>query len=172
MILETARLMLREMNEGDYGDLCKMLKDREVMYAYEHAFDDDEAHAWLDKQLLRYRTDGYGLWAVIRKSDGAFIGQCGITNQTCFGESVPEIGYLFIKDYWHCGYAIEAAEACKNYAFNVLNFNSVYSIVRDTNIASQHVAVRNGMRFIGKIYKKYYNTVMAHNVFVAEKQFK
>lgn len=172
MILETPRLTLREMNEDDYDDLCKMLKNKDVMYAYEHAFDDDEARAWLDKQIKRYRTDGYGLWAVIRKSDGTFIGQCGITNQECLGSTVPEIGYLFIKDYWHCGYATEAASACKSYAFEVLNFDKVYSIIRDTNIASQKVAVRNGMCAVGKFNKFYYNTVMPHVVFAVDRKGK
>ena len=35
MILETQRLTLREMTQDDYADLCKILQDKEVMYAYE-----------------------------------------------------------------------------------------------------------------------------------------
>ena len=42
-ILETERLVLREMEETDYEALCRMLQDPEVMYAYEHAFSDEEA---------------------------------------------------------------------------------------------------------------------------------
>lgn len=37
MILETDRLYLREMNQADYGALCKILQDEEIMYAYEGA---------------------------------------------------------------------------------------------------------------------------------------
>lgn len=67
MILETERLYLREMRQSDYKALCMMLQDEDVMYAYEHAFDDAEAKEWLDRQLNRYREDGFGLWAVILK---------------------------------------------------------------------------------------------------------
>ena len=79
MILETERLYLRKMTQEDYPALCRMLQDPEVMYAYEHAFSDTEAHEWLDKQLARYAEYGFGLWAVILKETGEMIGQCGLT---------------------------------------------------------------------------------------------
>lgn len=60
-------------------------------------------------------------------------------------EEVLEIGYLLERSHWHQGYAIEAARACKKYAFDVLKADEVCSIIRDTNVASQKVAVRNGM---------------------------
>lgn len=41
---------MREMVQSDFKPLCKMLKDEAVMYAYEHAFDDEEAREWLDRQ--------------------------------------------------------------------------------------------------------------------------
>lgn len=53
---------------------------------------------------------------------------------------VPEIGYLLAYKYWHKGYAVEAATFCREYGFNTLHFNALYSIIRDTNIASQNVA--------------------------------
>ena len=65
MILETERLYLREMTEDDFPALCLMLQDPEVMYAYGHAFSDEEAHQWLDKKLDNYLRDGFGLWAMI-----------------------------------------------------------------------------------------------------------
>ena len=110
MILETERLYLRELNQGDFDALCRMLKDPEVMYAYEGAFSDGEAHAWLDRQIRRYRMWGFGLWAVIEKETGALIGQCGLTMQPWRDTEVLEIGYLLCRAYWRRGYAAEAAE--------------------------------------------------------------
>lgn len=165
MILETNRLYLRELTQSDFPELCKILQDKEVMYAYEHAFSDKEAHEWLDKQLQRYTDYGFGLWAVILKQTDTMIGQCGLTMQAFDGRQVLEVGYLFQKAYWHSGYATEAAIACKNYAFDKLNADEVYSIIRDTNIASQNVAKKNGMVITGKLTKYYYNTEMPHLVF-------
>jgi len=165
LILETDRLYLRKMEKSDFHSLCKMLMDEEVMYAYGGAFCDVDAVSWLERQLERYNEYGFGLWAVILKQTDEMIGQCGLTMQDFDGTQVLEVGYLFQKEFWHKGYAIEAAKACKEYAFEKLNANEVFSIIRDTNIASMNVAIRNGMTISGRIIKHYRNTDMPHLVF-------
>ncbi len=165
MIIETERLILRKMDNGDYSALCKILQDEDVMYAYEHAFSDDEVDEWLKKQLVRYETDGIGLWAVVLKENGEVIGQCGLTKQLWWGENIVEVGYLFRKDFWHKGYATEAAVACKDYAFNRLGEKRVYSIIRDLNLPSRRVALRNGMKVCGVQVKHYYGIDMPHLIY-------
>ncbi len=165
-ILETARLSLREFTPEDYGALCLMLRDAETMYAYEHAFSESEAHAWLQNQLDRYAKYGLGLWAVTLKATGELIGQCGLTMQNAdeFGE-VVEVGYIFRRDFWHRGYASEAAIACRDYAFEKLGVPEVYSIIRVGNAASENVARRNGMTPRGALMKHYYGMDMPHTIF-------
>lgn len=165
MILETNRLILREMAQDDYPSLCKILQDADVMYAYEGPFNDKEVQTWLDNQIRRYREDGFGKWAVILKDTGQMIGQCGLTWQDYRDGKVLEIGYLFQKEFWHCGFATEAAIACKQYAFKKLNAKEVYSIIRDTNIPSQNVAKRNGMTCVDKFIKHYRGIDMPHFLF-------
>lgn len=162
MILETDRLYLRKLCQSDYKALCKILQDKDVMYAYEHAFSDEEVEAWLQNQLRRYRENGFGLWAVILKENEELIGQCGLTLQDTPHGEVLEIGYLFQKAYWHRGYATEAAHACKKYAFETLGAKEVYSIIRENNLASRRVAERNGMTAKGSFAKQYYGFQMPH----------
>ncbi len=165
MRIESKRLILRELTADDLPGLRKILQDKEVMYAYEHAFSDEEVTGWFENQLRRYREDGFGLWAAVLKESGKMIGQCGITYQDFGKKQVPEIGYLFQKEFWHHGFASEAAQACKRYAFDVLGFTEVYSIIRENNFASQKVAKRNGMRICGKLIKHYYGMDMPHLVY-------
>ena len=162
-IIETPRLMLREMTPADRPDLCMILQDKEVMYAYNGPFSDEEVNGWLERQTGRYRERGYGLWAVVLKQTGEMIGQCGVTRQLWNGEEMLEIGYLFRHSHWHQGYATEAARACMEYAFNVLGASEVCSIIRDNNIPSQQVALRNGMRKAeGVMVKHYRGAEMPH----------
>lgn len=165
MILETERLLLRELEQTDYAALCEILQDEEVMYAYAHAFSNEEVQAWLDRQRERYAEHGFGLWAVLLKENGKMIGQCGLTMQDCPAGQVLEVGYLFQKAYWHKGYASEAAIACREYAFHTLHATEVFSIIRDTNIASQRVAKRNGMTAKGSFVKHYHGIDMPHILF-------
>lgn len=169
IILETNRLQLREMTISDMKALSSILQDENVMYAYNGAFNDEETMAWMQKQLQRYKDFGFGLWGVFLKDTDEMIGQCGITMQEYKTTQVPEIGYLFAYKHWHNGYAIEAATACREYGFNMLHFNALYSIIRDTNIASQNVALRNGMSLIDIIVTHYRGVDMPHMVFCVRK---
>ncbi len=162
MIPETKRLYLREMTHSDLPALCLILQDDATMYAYEGAFSDAEAREWLDRQRSRYQAWGFGLWAVILKETDEMIGQCGLTMQPWKDTQVLEIGYLLNRAYWHQGYATEAAEACKKYAFETLDAAEVCSIIRDTNLPSQQVALRLGMMKTDTWIKHYRGVDMPH----------
>lgn len=170
MRIDTERLYMRELTQNDFEPLCSILCDSETMYAYNGAFSSAEALEWLDKQLARYEKHGFGLWAVILKETGEMIGQCGLTVQQWKGREVLEIGYLFRREYWHMGCASEAAAACRRYAFDVLGVEEVCSIIRDTNIPSKNVALRNGMTLADTGYIKHYRGVdMPHELYAVRK---
>jgi len=169
MLFETERLYFREFTQNDFEALCKILQDEEAMYAYEGAFNDTEVQKWLDNQISRYQKYGFGLWAVVLKNNGEVIGQCGLTMQQWRDTETLEIGYLFQRKYWHHGYAAEAARACKKYAFDVLGADEVCSIIRDTNIPSQNVAVRNDMVAADTWVKHYRGVDMPHIRYVARR---
>jgi RimJ/RimL family protein N-acetyltransferase len=85
------------------------------------------------------------------------------------GKEILEIGYLFKKKHWKKGYATEAAKACRDYTFEVLKVENVYSIIRDSNTASQNVALRIGMKKVSETMKRYYDMDMLHYVYEIKK---
>lgn len=162
MILETERLYLREMDQNDFEDLAGILQNPRVMYAYEHNFSDQDVQEWLNRQIKRYKTYGFGLWAIILKGTDEMIGQAGLTMQPYKDTEVLEIGYLLKEAFWHNGYASEAADGCKKYAFGCLNREKVYSVIKSDNVSSMKVAERIGMNKEDEFLTQYYNGDMLH----------
>lgn len=142
---DSERLSFRPLEDADLPALRGILTDAETMVAYEGPFSDAECLEWLVRQQRRYATDGFGMWAVTLRETGEFVGQCGLTTQAIGGERRVEVGYLFLRSSWGHGYAIEAARACRDHAFTVLAVDEVWSKIRDSNLASMNVAIRNGM---------------------------
>ena len=77
IVLETDRLFLREMNMDDFEALYKVLADTDIMQHYPYVFDEKRVMAWIERNMNRYRENGFGLWAVCLKDTGEMIGDCG-----------------------------------------------------------------------------------------------
>ena len=169
MHLATPRLLLRKMTEQDLPAIREILQDEQTMAAYEGAFDEEMTREWVRRMIERYRTDGFGLWAVELAATQQLIGQCGLTRQHILGADVFEVGYLFNRAHWHRGYATEAASACQSYAFEQLGAERVWAQVRDTNIASMNVAIRLGMTVRGRFEKHYRGVTMPHLAFAVDR---
>lgn len=147
-ILETARLVLREMNMDDYGALYEVLADPSIMQHYPYTFDEERVRGWIQRNMDRYERDGFGLWAVCLKDSGEMIGDCGLTLQNIEGEMLPEIGYHIRADMQRKGYAKEAAAAVREWAFANTSYPALYSYCKYTNLGSIKTAESIGMKFL------------------------
>ena len=144
-ILETPRLHLREFIPEDADALALVLSDTETMRYYPVQFDRAGVEEWIARNRRRYTVNGHGLWAMILKSTGELIGDCGVTVQNVDGIDELEIGYHLRRDHWGQAYATEAAQACRDWAFANRNTDYVISLIRPENQPSRRVAERNGM---------------------------
>jgi len=159
-MIETKRLKLREFTADDVDSLAAIFADHETMKFYPATKDREETVRWIEKNVERYKKYGFGLWAVVRKDNDEFIGDCGITMQNIDGEEKPEIGYHIRRDYWGQGYATEAASACKEHAFNKLGLEEAFSYMRSDNLASRRVAEKIGMTLRKEYINNGYPTVI------------
>jgi RimJ/RimL family protein N-acetyltransferase len=144
-ILETARLLLREFVPEDAEAMVRVLSDPETMRYYPAPYDRAGVEQWIERNRLRYRNDGVGLWAMDFKSTDEVIGDCGVILQEVAGERLYEIGYHLRRDYWGQGLATEAAVGCREWAFSNLKTDRLISLIRPENLPSRRVAERNGM---------------------------
>ena len=146
-MMETQRLLLREMKPDDFQALSLVLGDPETMWHYPYTFDGQHIRDWIERNMNRYRKDGFGLWAVCLKDTGEMIGDCGLTLQNINGEMLPEIGFHIRRDCQRKGYAKEAARAVRDWAFRNTEYLALYSYCKYTNAPSFRTAESIGMRF-------------------------
>ncbi|MBI5029230.1 MAG: GNAT family N-acetyltransferase [Chloroflexi bacterium] len=157
MIIETPRLLLRPMQANDLDDLLLIFTDPNVMASFGgELLSHEQMQRWLQRNLDHQTQFGYGLFSVILKADGTLIGDCGLDVMEIDGAQVAELGYDFRSDYWHRGYATEAAVAVRDYAFRTLGLSRLISLIRIGNIASRRVAEKVGMQLDSE-FKRYGN---------------
>jgi RimJ/RimL family protein N-acetyltransferase len=132
-IVETAHTGMRELTAEDRAAVAML-----------DWLDTDRV---LDRCAEQYRTLGHGLWALELKSDGAFVGLCGLIAQEIEGVDELEVGYHVLPGYRRRGLASEAARGVMDYAFGSLGVDRIVSIIRPDNAASIAVARGNGLAF-------------------------
>lgn len=170
IVTESERLIFRQITEEDFSELCGMLQDPEVMYAWEHAFSDGEVQEWIKKRMAGYRERGYDYFLAVDKETGKAVGQIGLLDE-CVGEQhIAGIGYILKKEFQHKGYAAEGARAMADYGFRVLGKARIIATIRPENLSSRKVAERTGMRETGVFVKHYNGKEMPHLIYSMEKE--
>lgn len=168
-ILETERLGFRSLEEEDQPALKAILGDPEVMYAWEHGFSEEEIRQWIKENQRRYKVDGYGYFAAIEKETEQVVGLMGLLSEHAEQKSQLGVGYILKKSHWGRGLAVEGAAGWISYAFERLNAPKVTAQIRPSNIASQQVARRLGMKEGEAFIKRYRGKDMVHILYVLEK---
>lgn len=148
IILETPRLILREMTDDDFDALKKVISDPINMKYYKEPYNDDGVNRWISWCKTSYEKRGFGLWAVILKSTGEMIGDCGVSMQTIDDELKPEIGSHLRLDFHNQGIGKEMARAVRDYFFSNFEYYEVYSYMNVDNIPSRKLAEANGMKYL------------------------
>lgn len=150
--LETPRLHTRFLTPGDKTTWLEFVNDpiSITFFSNEGLNNSNFAARWIDASIARYSNNGYGLQALIDKETGDFIGLCGLLLQELNGVDELEIGYHLLRKYWGHGFATEAAQMFRDYAFENEQASSVISIIHPLNFLSKAVATRNGMRLSQK----------------------
>lgn len=152
-LLETERLVLRQMCFNDIENLLRIFSDPEAMRYYPGTKSREETEGWIEWNISSYRENGFGLWVATLKDSGEFAGQCGLVAQEVEGRREVEIGYLFVRSLWGRGLATEAARASRDYGINRLGHRRLISLIDPENMASRRVAEKLRMRFEKEIEK-------------------
>ena len=145
-ILETPRLILRELSLDDLDFVAEMLGDTEVMRYWPIPFSREESEDWIRRQTKRYEEHGHGYWLVVEKAADRSIGQAGLMITKVDGIEEPSLGYIVHRPFWRQGFATEASGAVLRLAFNELEKQRVITLIRPENNPSLGVARKIGMK--------------------------
>ncbi|PHR27203.1 MAG: GNAT family N-acetyltransferase [Fluviicola sp.] len=145
---ETERLLFRKVTWDDFDAWTKLFvsDDVAIFLGLDPKLSVKElTQKWFDKTLDRYDKNLGSMNALIDKKSKRLIGQSGLLVQTIEDEQRLEVSYSILPEFWRQGFAYEAANACKNYAFEKEWSENLVSVIEPANIGSERVAVKNGM---------------------------
>jgi ribosomal-protein-alanine N-acetyltransferase len=155
-ILETDRLRLRPVAAGDLDEFAALYGDPEVVrfIGYRSPMTREQTAERLVFMLDHWRQHGFGMWALLLKADGRFVGRCGMRYLDETTEI--EVGYTLAREFWGQGFATEAARAVVRYALDVMKVSRLVAVADPANVASIKVMKKLGMTFEGM--GRFYNS--------------
>ncbi|NVN19004.1 GNAT family N-acetyltransferase [Muricauda sp. HICW] len=141
------RLIFRKLKESDFEEWLPFYHNPTSTQYWEGLPTDpiEACRSQFDRVFERYENDLGGMNALISKETGQLVGICGLLVQVVDDITELEIGYSVLPQFWLKGYAYEAAQKCKHFAFENHYTDSLISIIHVDNLPSQKVALKNGM---------------------------
>jgi len=147
-ILETERLILRHLTTDDAEFILELLNDpsfiRNIGDRNVRSIEDACSYI-LNGPVASYAKNGFGLYLVLLKETKEPMGMCGLIKRD--GLEDVDIGYALLPRYWSKGYAVEAAQATKEYAREAIGLKRIVAIVDPVNAGSIRVLENIGLHY-------------------------
>ncbi|PLR79736.1 N-acetyltransferase [Bacillus canaveralius] len=144
-IIETERLILKEVTTEDANDMFKYLSDKDVVKHMGLAPFQTVKDVW--DEINWYNSiikEGTGIrWGVTLKDFGKIIGSCGFLNMVTKHHRA-EVGFELSKDYWGKGIASEALEAVVKFGYHHYQLERIEALIEPANLPSQKLVEKQG----------------------------
>jgi RimJ/RimL family protein N-acetyltransferase len=147
-VLETERLLFQQLSTADADFILELLNEpsfiRNIGDRGVRTIEAAKSYI-LNGPVASYAKNGFGLYLVKLKETDESIGMCGLIKRDTLED--VDIGYAFLPRFWSKGYAVEAAQATKEYAKQVIGLNRLVAIVDPENGGSIRVLEKIGLQF-------------------------
>lgn len=153
-IVETSRLFIREFEEVDAQPLFELLQDSGVKQYSLSGYklqDKEQAQKWIAARRDESQSTGFGTFPILRKTEPAIIGLCGLRPIQLNGRSETELMYRLAQEHWGKGFATEAAGGLLDYGFILKKLSKIVAIVVPENDRSLKVVKYLGMKFVENV---------------------
>jgi RimJ/RimL family protein N-acetyltransferase len=146
--LTTDRLVLRPFVHDDLNELAVVHAEESFWwYPLRGGMTTEQTTGFLVRTIERYKSDGFGIEAVIDRQSGAMIGWAGLAVPHFLPEVLPavEVGWRLSRPFWGRGLATEAGEAAVRWGFTGGGLERIVSIYEPENVASGKVMEHLGL---------------------------
>jgi RimJ/RimL family protein N-acetyltransferase len=149
--IETERLILRPWRKDDFRPYHAILQHPAVHRHFGPTpMGAEECWRRLMASVGGWQINGFGGWAVERKSDGKLVGSGGLFTawrdlEPQFGEE-PEMGWIMAAETHGQGLAFEACSAMLEWAEGNLEPTAVWAIIAPANTPSMKLAEKLGFK--------------------------
>jgi len=153
--IETERLVLRPWRKQDFRPYHAILQEPAVHRHFgPQPMGQEECWRRLMAAVGGWQLNGFGNWAVERKSDFKLVGSGGLFTawrdlQPEFGEE-PEMGWIMATETHGQGLAFEACRAMLDWAEANLAPTSIWAIIAPANAPSMKLAQKLGFEQVGE----------------------
>ncbi|QOS89590.1 GNAT family N-acetyltransferase [Peribacillus sp. JNUCC41] len=146
-ILETERLILRELVEDDAVDILKCFSNPEVLRYYGQTPLTNTVQV---KQIIRKFSKNFdekrGIkWGIELKGKDGIIGTIGL-QEWSHEHKRAELSYALFPNEWGNGYATEAVSKVISYGFKELDLTRIGAVVFIENKASNKLLTNLGFK--------------------------
>ncbi len=150
-ILRTKRLIIRETTVEDVDEFYKIYADESMTRYMEGLFENPEDEKRYQKDYIEkvYGLLGFGVWTLVREEDGRVIGRAGYSVRNGF--DAVELGFLVGTEFQRQGYALEACRAILDYGKEILQLESVQTLVKAENKVSIHLCEELGFKVVDQV---------------------
>lgn len=146
-VIETERLILREVTTEDDRDMLEYLSDQDVVKPMGLEPFQTESDVW--DEINWYKSiynEGTGIrWGITLKDSGKVIGSCGFLNMLSKHHRA-EIGYELSQEHWGKGIASEALEAVVTYGYQHFQLERIEALIEPANFPSQKLVEKQGFK--------------------------
>lgn len=155
--IETERLILRAWRKSDFRPYHAILQQPEVHRHFgPEPMGVEECWRRLMAAVGGWQLNGFGGWAVERKSDCKLVGTLSLFTawrdlQPEFGEE-PEMGWIFATETHGQGLAGEACRAALDWAEASLESTPIWAIIAPENEASFRLAHKLGFERVSETF--------------------
>jgi RimJ/RimL family protein N-acetyltransferase len=151
--IETERLVLRHWRKDDFRPYHAIVSDPEVhRHLGPEPMRTEDCWRRLTASAGGWQFNGFGTWAVDRKSDGKLVGNVGLFTawrdlKPEFGE-VPEMGWIMATETHGQGMALEACRAVTDWAEANIDPTPIWAIIAPENEPSIRLAEKLGFEHV------------------------